>query len=126
MYLVDTNILIYAAQGIEPVASLFEEWVGRDEVVLSVVPISEFLVGATEKEAIKIERLLEVLRVLPIDLASARQAASYRKKYSRKKKAPFLVDCFLAATAKLYNLTLVTHDVANFPMQDIKIYDPLA
>jgi predicted nucleic acid-binding protein len=92
---------------------------------LSVIPVSEFLVGAKDEERIVIEPLIDLFGVLPIDLATARVAVDYRRKYALKTKPPYLLDCFLAATAKVHNLTLVTHNTADFPMKDIKIIDPL-
>lgn len=125
MFLVDTNILIYAALGIEPVGSLFLKWIEQGQVVFSVISIGEFLAGAKKREKLAIEPLIQQLKVLSVDLAVARIAADYRRKYTAKTKPPYLLDCFLAATAKLHNLTLVTHNTADFPMKDINIMDPL-
>lgn len=124
MYLVDTNILIYAAIGKEPVASLFTNWLDENKIVLSVVVISEFLAGTKPEENFRLEVLLEQVLILDVDLPIARVAADYRASFSRKKNTPLLLDCFLAATAKINNLILVTHNTTDFPMQDIKIIDP--
>lgn len=125
MFLPDTNVLIRAFLGIDPVASLLSGWAENRELVLSTVCVSEFLVGASEEDRSRFELLLGELEVLPVDLAVAREAAEYRRKFLRKKKRNFLLDCFLAATAKVHNLTLVTHNTADYPMRDIKILDPL-
>ncbi|MFH1713066.1 MAG: PIN domain-containing protein [Candidatus Jacksonbacteria bacterium] len=125
MFLVDTNILIYAALDIEPVGFLFQKWVERKQLSLSVIPVSEFLAGIKSKEELAIEPLIAQLDVWPIDLKIARIAAEYRRQFAVKSKPPYLLDCFLAATAKLHNLILVTHNTADFPMKDIKIIDPM-
>lgn len=124
MYLIDTNILIYAALNLEPIASFFNSWTEKNQLTLSVISISEFLAGATPDESQKIEPLIEKLGALPVDLAVARVAANYRRQYTSKSKTPYLLDCLLAATAKIYNLTLLTHNVQDYPMTDIKILDP--
>jgi len=47
-------------------------------------------------------------------------SASYRKKFLGKNYTLRLPDCLIAATAKLYGATLVTFDLKDFPMKDIK------
>jgi len=125
MFLPDTNILIRSFLNIEPMASLFSKWLEREEVVLSAVCVSEFLVGASKEDSWKFEPFLDQLDVLPVDLVVARVAAEYRKMFLRKRKRRLLLDCFLAATAKVHNLILVTHNTTDFPMDDIEIFDPL-
>jgi len=41
-----------------------------------------------------------------------------------KTKRVHLLDCFLAAQAKINKLTLVTHNKSDFPMKDIKVISP--
>lgn len=53
----------------------------------------------------------------------AKVAAEYRKQ-SFKTKRVHLLDCFLAAQAKINKLTLVTNNRSDFPMTDIKVVTP--
>jgi len=41
MYLLDTNILIYAFKGKEPFSSLFAKWARKNELCLSVIAVFE-------------------------------------------------------------------------------------
>ncbi|MDP3982613.1 MAG: PIN domain-containing protein [bacterium] len=124
MYLIDTNILIYAFLKKEPYSSLFIEWVGKKQLVLSIIPVCEFLVGASRQDAVRLDVLIENIGIQDIDYLVAKQAAEYRKQYKRKIKALYLLDCLLAATAKVYGHTLVTKNSKDFPMRDIKIINP--
>ena len=124
MFIPDTNILIYAFAGKEPFASLLINWVKKKTLTLSVIVISEFMVGATDEEIDRLNGLAESAVVYKVDYEIGKIAATYRKEFLRKKKPAFLLDCMLAATAKIHNLTLVTVNKSDFPMKDIKILKP--
>lgn len=123
MYLLDTNVLILAIDKKEPDYSFLKQIILKDKLYLSVISISEFLSRATEGEEEEIEELMNSFPILLIDLAIAKLAAEYRKK-SLKKGRGELLDCFIAAQAKLHNLTLVTNNKPDFPMKDIKVIAP--
>ncbi|OGH23851.1 MAG: hypothetical protein A2698_01970 [Candidatus Levybacteria bacterium RIFCSPHIGHO2_01_FULL_42_15] len=124
MFIPDTNILIYAFEGKEPFASLLVEWTKKKTLALSVIAVAEFMVGATDEEIERLGILVESVEVYKIDYEIGKLAAMYRREFLRKKKKAFLLDCMLAATAKVHNLTLVTVNKADFPMKDIKILEP--
>lgn len=124
MYLPDSNVVIRAIQGHE-IESLFLRYhIRKRTLVLSVVAIAEFLVKATDEEKERFDELVEEFGALVIDEKVARIAGEYRKQLLRKTKKTFLTDCFLAAQAKVHDLTLVTNNKADFPMEDIKIVAP--
>lgn len=122
-YLPDTNIFVLAAKGIPAQSRFLINAIKKGQVVISVVAVGEFLAQATTEEEKSFEGLLSELDILPVSLEVARMAAKYRKQ-SLKNKKVYMLDCFLAAQAKLYNLTLVTQNKADFPMKDIKIISP--
>lgn len=123
MILADTNVLIQAILGEEPDKSFLDKAIKNKQLIFSVISISEFLAQASAKEERIIEELINTFPVLLIDLETARIASKYRKQFLKTKRA-HLLDCFLAAQAKLNNLTLVTHNKSDFPMKDIKIISP--
>jgi len=126
MNLLDTNIIITASKNIEPVASFVRQAIEKNDLILSPIVIAEFSVKASLEETEKLDLLIDKFKVVPIDTTIARQAALYRKQSIKKNTKVYLLDCFLAATAKVHNLTLVTHNTQDFPMKDIKIFDPLS
>lgn len=123
MYLPDTNIFIKGIKGDEPEASFLKKIIQKEQLVISVVAIGEYLSKANQKQAEVFYKLVNTFRVLNIDREVARVATEMRKE-SLKTKRTYMIDCFLAAQAKLNHLTLVTNNKKDFPMKDIKIISP--
>lgn len=124
MYLPDSNVVIRALQGHEQEASFIKDNIVSRSIKISVVVVAEFLVKATEEQAERFNSILKEFGSLSIDEETARIAGEYRKKLLRKSKRVFLLDCFLAAQAKVHDLILVTRNSADFPMNDIGIVSP--
>ncbi len=123
MYLVDTNVLILAIDNKEPAHSFLQKIILKGQLYLSVIAIAEFLARSSDDEDAELEKLLATFPIIEIDLQVSRLAAGYRKKFLKIRRVQ-LLDYFLAAQAKLNNLTLVTNNKADFPMKDIKIISP--
>ncbi len=119
-YLPDTNIFIRALFGFNKEEVFLNKAFSKNEVAISVVVIGEFYAKSDTKEAETFERLVAVAPILGIDLITARVAADYRKQ-SLKQSRVQLLDCFLAAQAKLNHLILVTGNKSDFPMKDINV-----
>ncbi|MBU1940517.1 MAG: PIN domain-containing protein, partial [Candidatus Thermoplasmatota archaeon] len=96
----------------------------KASIVVSVITIGEFYPKAEADEMKAFNKLLNRFPIIPLDFETAKIAGLYRKKYLRKTKKVFLLDCFLAGQAKVHNLTLVTNNTADFPMKDIEIISP--
>lgn len=122
-FLLDTNVCIRAIAGKEPDASFLAKAIRKNAVVLSVITVGEFLSKSSVREEIAFDKLLQVFSVLPVDEETARIAAAYRKASLQTSRTK-LLDCFLAAQAKVHNATLVTNNRSDFPMRDIRIITP--
>lgn len=123
VYLPDTNIFILGLRGQEPEASFLKKAILNNKLFISVIVIGEFLSKVEDQEAEAFNKLINTYEVLLIDEEAARIAADYRKESFKLKRA-LLLDCFLAAQAKLNHLTLVTNNKSDFPMKDIKVISP--
>ena len=119
----DTNIIIPALGGKEPFASFLRNLIETKQLALSVIIVSEFLVKASEDEERIFNALVKKVAVFEVNLPVAELAAFYRKTYLKRKKQMNLPDCFIAATCKIYNLTLATLDRKDYPIEEIKIID---
>lgn len=117
LYLPDTNIFIYALAGRQPYAQFLGKCITTECLAVSVIVMAEFLSGAREKEAVAFERLVSYFAPLPITTEIARIGARYRKKYKRDIKLP---DALIAASCKVYQAILVSNNLQDFPMDDIK------
>lgn len=123
MFLPDTNIFILGLRGSEREATFLKKAIEKKRLCISVVVIGEFLSKVREQDTEAFDRLVNAFKILPVDQEVARVGAKLRWE-SLKTKRAYLIDCFLAAQAKIYNLTLVTNNKADFPMKDIKVISP--
>lgn len=122
-YLPDANIFIRAAKGDDVESDFLNTAIKKKQIVISTVVIAEFLVKAGEAEEKTFKELLSFFPIISIDSEVAQLAAQYRKE-SLKIKRVQMLDCFLAAQAKLKGLVLVTNNKSDFPMKDIKVISP--
>ena len=120
-FLPDSNVFIRASKGFEAELTFLNKQIKRNELIVSVVAIGEFYAKATEPEKQIFDDLIARFGVLEIDETIAKLAGDYRSEFLRKSKRVYLLDCFLAAQAKINKLTLVTCNKADFPMKDVKI-----
>ncbi len=120
LFLPDTNVLIYAFKGIEPYAGWISGKIKTNSLVISSVVAAEYLSGASENEELSLKLLADKTNILPVDLVVAEVGAKYKKTFSQKTKKVWLSDCLIAATCKVYGATLVTDNVQDYPMKDIK------
>jgi len=120
-FLLDTNVVLEAFWGKKPIASKVKAWIENGKIAVSTITIAEILSKASKEETEKLKLLTSRFGSLPIDEPTAEIAGGYRKQFLRKKKKAYLLDCLIAATAKLYNLKLVTANIKDYPMKDIEI-----
>lgn len=124
MYLPDSNIFILAFNGYKKEKKFLAKIVDKGELILSVITVTEVLAKANVKEEQVIRELINRFTTLTINLEVCEVASKYRKSLVNKSKRVVLLDCFLAAQAKLNNLILVTNDKSDFPMKDIRTITP--
>lgn len=125
-YLPDTNIFIRAIQNHEPEATFLKRVMQKQEFGISAVVIAEFY-GKGElpvEEEVAFGKLVKIFPVLLIDAEVAELAGRYRSQFLVKTKRVFIIDCIIAAQAKLHNLTIVTNNKADFPMSGVKVICP--
>jgi tRNA(fMet)-specific endonuclease VapC len=115
-YLVDTNIAIYASEGVEPVLERFIEHEGM--ILLSALSLAGLQrglyldPGLTLLRQERLETLLLVVSVLPFDARAAEAYGRIIMQIGRRKKLDF--DRMLAAHAIVSESVLVTANVADF------------
>ena len=119
MILADSNLIIYAAK---PVAALVE-WFVEQKPLVSAVSLVETLgyhkLSAAEKQAL--ESLFAELTVLYPSVEVFNTAVQLRQQ-----RAISLGDALIAATAIYHNLTLATHNTADFRwIESLTVIDPL-
>lgn len=119
--LLDSNIIIYAAQPEHPALRAF---IAEHSPAVSAISVVEVLgyYRLSEAERTHFEEFFEAARTLPLLDLVISEAVRLRQ---RRKMT--LEDALIAATAITNNLTLVTRNVADFDSIDgLRVLDPLA
>jgi predicted nucleic acid-binding protein len=112
--LVDSDILIDVSRGRD--TELVSRWtaLSRSDVVILYSPVS-----AAEHDALK--NLFRVLKCVPVDAATGRQAGDYLRRY-QKSHAVELGDALIAAAAVSNNAALWTRNRKHYPMKDVAFF----
>ena len=120
MYLLDTNILILYLAGNNVVKPYIE--VRGAAPFISTITVAELLSHPklSSGKLVEIKDFLSGFKILDFDNNTAYVTASLRRKHKGLK----LPDAILAATAKLFNLTLVSRDTVFKNVKEIKVVIP--
>jgi len=131
MYLADTNILSDLMRG-RPDAGV-QQWAQAQEqagfaLVISAITVDEIDFGLHWRpNAAKMnwfDRFLRHNTVLPATADIARRAAQMRAQLALRGQVRSQADMFIAATAQVHALTLVTRNVRDFDGCGIAVLNP--
>jgi predicted nucleic acid-binding protein len=120
-YLLDTTVLIEASRHREPALSWLQEALRTPvEVGVCAVTIAEFFAGLRPDERPRWDAFVAELTYWAATREMARQAGIYRYAYARLGRTVLTADALIAATAAAVGATLVTDNIKDFPMPEIK------
>jgi tRNA(fMet)-specific endonuclease VapC len=119
IYLLDTNICIYALKNHPPEVLAQLRTVGRGAVALSVITVLELRQGAEKSQKVKenhsrLDFFLGSMKVQPFDQEAAVVAARIRAHLERKGTPIGDLDSLIAAHALARDLILVTNNLGEF------------
>lgn len=117
MILLDTNIVVAYLNGNEPVASKVVENINK--ITLSTLVVAELDYGAKAsqnslKNLSNLNRFIELVRIIPFDLACARMLGTVKSKLRQIGKPTGEVDAMIAAVALANKAELVTGNTKHF------------
>ena len=116
-FLIDSDIIIWYLKGRDKEVQLLEELSGKGELFTSVVTIAEIRAGLTKDAKKIISEMKNIFKPLDITGEIAELTGEFKQKYKLD-----IADMFIAATAVVNKLTLVTYNKKHFSMPQIKLY----
>ncbi len=140
-YLLDTNIISTFAPDRPGPSDEVRNWLHiqgeADALFLSAMTISEIEKGLRSlhrrggvERARRLSAWLDAIvesfgsRILPMDAVVARIAGVLEDEAESKGRSPGLGDIIIAATARAYNLTVITANIRHFEMLDVRVDFP--
>lgn len=142
-YLLDTNIISKLAPGkapaSDPVQAWFHEQGEADSLFLSALSVAEIEKGMRSlhgrggiERAKRLSTWLDVItesfgdRILPMDTVVARIVGALEDEAESQGRHPGLGDLIIAATARAYDLTVITENLRHFQPLDVAVDLPAA
>lgn len=119
--LIDSNIIIYAAQ---PQHTALRQWIAQHVPAVSAISYVEVLgyhrLTPAEKQAL--ELFFAAATILPLSQPILEEAIKLRQQ-----RKMTVGDALIAATCLVHQLTLVTHNTKDFTwIAGLTVFDPLA
>ena len=112
--LVDTDILIDVARGVEEAIEQLDRWDSEQGVAISVITYMELLVGCRNKrEQRAVERFVRRFELLAIDPEISEEAIGLLVKY-RLSHGLLIADALIAATAIVRGIPLVSKNQRDY------------
>ena len=121
-FLLDTNILIEAIRNQRERRALLRRLIAEGHTLgCSVITVAELAAGMRSHEQAITSALLDGLIQYELTGEIAWRAGAMKNEWAAKGHTLPLDDLFVAATALVHNLTLVTANPRDFPMPELQI-----
>ena len=93
---------------------------------ISCVNVAEFEHGIRDSERKAATALLDRLRFLPTTREAAIRAGRYQADFGRRGRTIHTADALVAGTARVHGAVLLTDNLRDFPMKDLRVEAPPA
>jgi tRNA(fMet)-specific endonuclease VapC len=118
--MIDTNVFIHFEKSGKPID--FSSWGSSERVYMSVVNVSELLMGIhradtnerRQRHAVFVEAVISGVGVMDFTVAVARVHTEVHADLSKKGQIIGAHDLIIAATARCHDLSLLTENVQEF------------
>src|SRR5271157_3214333 len=123
VYLLDTSVIIDVLNNKRGRPALLLELAKAGHTLACCsINITEVYAGLRHREEAATEGFLASLRHFPIPPQAARLAGELKREYARKGVTLNLGDVIIAAVAIYHELTLMTDNLKDFPMDNLSLY----
>ena len=127
VYVLDSTVLIGYLRDAPPIASDLRRRLHQGHTLATTcVNIAEIERGLRPKERQRAAAFLDALRFLVSDREAARQAGRYQADFASRGRTIHTPDALIAGTARAHGAVLLTHNVDDFPMDDLRVEIPVA
>lgn len=124
-YLLDTTVLVAHLRGDEEVAGFILDLISRGHLLcVGCVTVAEIERGIRPKERKATVTLLDRLAFVATTKEAAVRAGRYQAEFEKRGRTIHLADALIAGTARAHGAVLVTENIADFPMRDIRVQRP--
>jgi len=121
-YLLDSDCIIDHLRTRPPAVALLRRLFAQgDDLYVSDVVLAEVYSGLHDRDRARAVELLAGLGFLATAPTAATQAGEWRYRYAREGRALATTDCLIAATAQAHDATLVTGNIRDFPMPELRL-----
>lgn len=118
-------MLIGYLRDLPPIASDLRRRLSEGHALATTcVNIAEVERGLRPKERQKAAAFLDALHFLTTDREAARRAGRYQADFARRGRTIHTPDALIAGTARAHGAVLLTHNVDDFPMTDLRVETP--
>ncbi|CAN5340215.1 hypothetical protein BH20ACT5_BH20ACT5_05460 [soil metagenome] len=93
-------------------------------LAVTCVNLAEVERGLRPKERRRATAFLDSLRFLVTDREAARRAGRYQADFASRGRTIHTADALIAGTARAHGAILLTHNLADFPMRDLRVEFP--
>ena len=122
-FLLDTSVIIDALNNKRGRQDLLLRLVKQGHLLACCpINVTEVYAGVRPKEEVATEEFLRSLEYYDVTWPVARIAGLWKRDYARKGITLTLADATIAAVALGHELTLMTDNVKDFPMNELELY----
>ena len=121
-YLIDTDTLIDVLENRGAIRQRVADMIqAGNEVALCVITVAELYTGLNEKRRREWEKWLLSLPYWNISRDAAKQAGIARKTASDRGRTLPLTDSIIGAVARENDATVLTSNIKDYPMEDVRV-----
>lgn len=125
VYVLDSSVLIGHLRDLPLVAAGLRSRLGDGHTLATTcVNVAEVHRGLRPKERRRAEPFLDALRFLATDRGAARRAGQYQAEWARRGRTIHTADALVAGTARAHGAVVLTHNVDDFPLRDLRVELP--
>lgn len=125
VYVLDSTVLIGYLRDTPAIAVSLRRRLGEGHTLATTcVNLAEVERGLRPKERRRAATFLDALRFLVTDREAARRAGQYQADFASRGLTIHTADALIAGTTRAHGAVLLTHNISDFPMPDVRVELP--